>query len=151
MASLRCYGDSDCKKTQIIRKFHLYIIQLRYFFPCLYSRRHSWRSNLGGIPLKKSSRATLNSERHFSRAAIACSISSFLVSFFFLEVLYFRDFSLTFILTISHSKLGFTVSSCTYSALVWFIINFIQLTYSMSFKKEVLSFQKPCPLLQRDL
>ena len=64
----------------------------------------------------------LNSERHFSRAAIACSISSFFVSFFFLEVLYFTDFSLTFILTISHSKLGFTVSSCTYSTLVWFII-----------------------------
>ena len=32
MASLRCYGDSDCKKTQIIRKFHLYIIQLWQLF-----------------------------------------------------------------------------------------------------------------------
>ena len=28
MASLRCYGDSDYNKTQIIRNFHLYIIQL---------------------------------------------------------------------------------------------------------------------------
>ena len=28
MASLRCHGDSDCNKTQIIRIFHLYIIQL---------------------------------------------------------------------------------------------------------------------------
>ena len=28
MASLRCHGDSDCNKTQIIRNFHLYIIQL---------------------------------------------------------------------------------------------------------------------------
>ena len=28
MASLRCHGDSDCYKTQIIRNFHLYIIQL---------------------------------------------------------------------------------------------------------------------------
>ena len=28
MASLRCRGDSDCNKTQIIRNFHLYIIQL---------------------------------------------------------------------------------------------------------------------------
>ena len=28
MASLRCHGDSDCDKTQIIRNFHLYIIQL---------------------------------------------------------------------------------------------------------------------------
>ena len=33
MASLRCHGDSDCNKTQIIRNFHLYIIQLlkRFF------------------------------------------------------------------------------------------------------------------------
>ena len=29
MASLRCHGDSDCDKTQIIRNFHLYMIQLR--------------------------------------------------------------------------------------------------------------------------
>ena len=28
MASLRCHGDSDCNKTQIIRIFHLYMIQL---------------------------------------------------------------------------------------------------------------------------
>ena len=28
MASFRCHGDSDCNKTQIIRNFHLYIIQL---------------------------------------------------------------------------------------------------------------------------
>ena len=28
MALLRCHGDSGCNKTQIIRYFHLYIIQL---------------------------------------------------------------------------------------------------------------------------
>ena len=28
MASFRFHGDSDCNKTQIIRNFHLYIIQL---------------------------------------------------------------------------------------------------------------------------
>ena len=28
MASLSCHDDSDCYKTQIIRTFHLYIIQL---------------------------------------------------------------------------------------------------------------------------
>ena len=28
MASLLCHGNSDCKETQIIRNFHLYIIQL---------------------------------------------------------------------------------------------------------------------------
>ena len=28
MTSLRCHGDSDCNKTQIIRNFHLYLIQL---------------------------------------------------------------------------------------------------------------------------
>ena len=32
MASLRCYGDSDCKKTQIIRKFHLYNTAVVTFF-----------------------------------------------------------------------------------------------------------------------
>ena len=28
MASLRCHGDSDCNKTQIIKNFHLCVIQL---------------------------------------------------------------------------------------------------------------------------
>ena len=28
MLSLCCHGDSDCNKTQIMRNFHLYIIQL---------------------------------------------------------------------------------------------------------------------------
>ena len=28
VASLRCHGDSDCDKTEIIRNFHLYITQL---------------------------------------------------------------------------------------------------------------------------
>ena len=37
----------------------LYNTAVVTFFPYLYSRRHSWRSNLGGIPPKKSSRATL--------------------------------------------------------------------------------------------
>ena len=32
MASLRCHGDSDCNITQIIRNFHLHIIQLWYPF-----------------------------------------------------------------------------------------------------------------------
>ena len=27
-ASLCCHGDSDCNKTQIMRNFHFYIIQL---------------------------------------------------------------------------------------------------------------------------
>ena len=28
MASLCCHGDSDCNKTQIIKNFHLCLIQL---------------------------------------------------------------------------------------------------------------------------
>ena len=32
MVPLRCYGDSDCNKNQIIRNFHLYIMQLWYPF-----------------------------------------------------------------------------------------------------------------------
>ena len=31
-ASLRCHGDSDCNKTQIVKNFHLYIIQLGELF-----------------------------------------------------------------------------------------------------------------------
>jgi len=76
----------------------------------------------------------INSERRFSRVAIACSISyPFLSSFFFLEVPYFKDSSLTFNLTIFHTKLGLTVSSCAYSTLVYSMIDFIRLTHSMSF------------------
>ena len=37
MASLRCYGDSDCNKTQIIRNFHLYIIQLWLSFSHIFT------------------------------------------------------------------------------------------------------------------
>ena len=32
-ASLRCHGDSDCNKTQIVKNFHLYIIQWGNFLP----------------------------------------------------------------------------------------------------------------------
>ena len=39
MASLRCHGDSDCNKIQIIRNFHLYI-------------------NWGGITRKKFTQST---------------------------------------------------------------------------------------------
>ena len=49
--------------------------------------------------------------------------------------------------TISHNRLGFTVSSFAYSSLVRLMINLIRFTYSMSFNKEVFSFQKPLPLL----
>ena len=57
MASLHCYGDSDCKKvssfysTAVVNFFHN-------------SCRRSWLSNLGVIPPKKSSRATLNITNH---------------------------------------------------------------------------------------
>ena len=37
MVSLRCRGDSDCSKTQIIRNFLLYIIQLWYPFPHIFT------------------------------------------------------------------------------------------------------------------
>ena len=38
MASLRCYGDSDCNKTQIIRNFHPYIMQLWSSFSHIFTR-----------------------------------------------------------------------------------------------------------------
>ena len=37
MASLRCHGDTDCNKTQIVRNFHLYIIQLWKLFSHIYT------------------------------------------------------------------------------------------------------------------
>ena len=37
MASLRCHGDSDCDKTQIIRNFLLFIIQLCQLFPHIFT------------------------------------------------------------------------------------------------------------------
>ena len=61
MASLRCHGDSDCNKTQIRRNFHLYIKQLwKPFFDIFTHGDVVKYSNFGGIPPKKSSRATLN-------------------------------------------------------------------------------------------
>ena len=55
----------------------------------------------------------------------------FFHQFLFLRSSIFQWLLFQFILTFSHSKLGLTVSSSTYSALVWLIIKFIQLTYSM--------------------
>ena len=37
MALLRCHGDCDCNKTQIIRNFHLYIIQLWQSFSHIFT------------------------------------------------------------------------------------------------------------------
>ena len=61
MASLRCHSDSDCNKTQIIRIFHLYIIQLWKPFFHIFTHNdvvnaQTWEA----FPPKKSSRATLN-------------------------------------------------------------------------------------------
>ena len=60
MASLRCHGDSDCNKTQIIRIFHLYIIELwKPFFHIFIHgdvvNAQTWEVS----PPKNSSRATL--------------------------------------------------------------------------------------------
>ena len=51
---LRLQENPDNQKVS-----SLYNTAVVPFFPYLYSRQHSWRSNLGGIPAKKSSRATL--------------------------------------------------------------------------------------------
>ena len=53
---LRLQENPDHQKVS-----SLYNTAVVTFFPCLYSRRHSWGSNLGGIPPKKSSRTTLSS------------------------------------------------------------------------------------------
>ena len=44
MASLRSYGDSDCKKTQIIRKFHLFISYLLRFSDRIDRMKNSYRN-----------------------------------------------------------------------------------------------------------
>ena len=61
MASLRCHGDSDCNKTQIIRNFHLYIIQLWKPFFHIFTHGDVINAQPWEVsPPKKSSRATLN-------------------------------------------------------------------------------------------
>ena len=62
MASLRCHGDSDCNKTQIIRIFHLYIIQLWKPFFHIFTHGDVVNAQTWEVspPQKKSSRATLN-------------------------------------------------------------------------------------------
>ena len=37
MVSLRSHGDSDCNKTQIIRHFHLYKIELCHPFSHIFT------------------------------------------------------------------------------------------------------------------
>ena len=66
MASLRCHGDSDCNKTQIIRNFHLYVIQLWKPFCHIFTHGDVINAQTWEIsphlppppPKKKSSRAT---------------------------------------------------------------------------------------------
>ena len=61
MASLRCHGDSDCNKIQIIRNFHLYIIQLWKPFFHIFTHGDVINAQTWEVsPPKKSSRATLN-------------------------------------------------------------------------------------------
>ena len=60
MASLRCHGDSDCNKTQIIRNFHLYIIQLWKPFFHIFTHGDVVNTQTWEVsPPKKSSLATL--------------------------------------------------------------------------------------------
>ena len=61
MALLRCHGDSDFNKTQIIRNFHLYIIQLWSSFPHIFTHGDVVNAQTWEVsPQKKSSRATLS-------------------------------------------------------------------------------------------
>ena len=69
MASLRCHGDSDCNKTQIIRHFDHYIIQLWQPLPHIFTHADVVNTQTWEVsPPKKSSRATLNSGTSRRRA-----------------------------------------------------------------------------------
>ena len=60
MASLCCHGDSDGNKTQIIRNFHLYIIQFWKPFFHIFTHGDVVNAQIwDASPPKKSSRATL--------------------------------------------------------------------------------------------
>ena len=62
MASLRCHGDTDCTKTQIIRNFHLYIIHLWKPFFHIFTHGDVINTQTWEVsPQIKSSRATLTS------------------------------------------------------------------------------------------
>ena len=50
MVSLRCHGDFNCNKTQIIRNFHLYMIQLwKPFFHIFTFGRNNWNMLIIGL------------------------------------------------------------------------------------------------------
>ena len=73
MASLRCHGDSDCNKIQIIRNFHLYIIQLWKLFFHIFTHGDVINAQTWEVsPPKKSSRAILKS---FKFCSVSCLIN----------------------------------------------------------------------------
>ena len=59
MASLRCHGDSDCNKTQMIRNFSLHINSRGNLFPISLPTPTYLMLKLGRYTPQKSSRATL--------------------------------------------------------------------------------------------
>ena len=73
MASLRCHGDSDCNITQIIRNFHLHIIQLWYPFSHIVTHADVVNAQPWEVsPPKKSSRATLRMSYHKTPDSLCC-------------------------------------------------------------------------------
>ena len=64
MALLRCHCNSDCNKTQIIRNFHLYVIQLWEPFFHIFTYGIVINAQIWEVsPQKKSSGATLRTQR----------------------------------------------------------------------------------------
>ena len=64
MALLRCHCDSDCNKTQIIRNFHLYVIQLWEPFFHIFTHGIVTNAQIWEVsPPKNSSGATLRTQR----------------------------------------------------------------------------------------
>ena len=60
MASLRCHGNLDSNKTQIIRNFHLYVTHLLQPFSHIFTHAEVVNAQPWEVsPPKKSSRATL--------------------------------------------------------------------------------------------
>ena len=99
------------------------------FFPYLYSRRRSWRSNLGGIPPKKSSQATLKGSMGKRKLKQLPQLKLILIQSPviqdmawkpFLHIIYFKKslhkyFSLQFETRFLHNR----ISNCWFSSYVF--------------------------------
>ena len=125
----------DLRIALFVRYSIIFSSSIRFWF--------SWRKTSCFL----SSSVTKESARLSSSLIFFSNPSLFLEILAFLAAAYFKDYSLTFSFIISQSNESFTVLSCWCSSFTFWIVDLIMFTYSISERKEVLSFQYPGPLM----